>query len=214
MSAIRILVVDDHEVIRRVICSLLSSDPTLDVVCQTADGEQAVLKAQELQPDLVLLDISLPGISGIEAARRIRSSSPNSHIIFLSQHDSLQVVESAMRMGGHGYVAKIDAGSELLNAIRIVSAGEQFVSQTHRLPGLENGSAWLRRDSTESELRSSPISPRRSPAEGETPSRQPARCRRYFYFYFSKNLWIPDFPDDSRADLPPPSNTKVTFVLP
>jgi DNA-binding NarL/FixJ family response regulator len=129
MSAIRILVVDDHEVIRRVICSLLSSDPTLDVIGQTADGEQAVLKAQELQPDLVLLDISLPGISGIEAARRIRSSSPNSHIIFLSQHDSLQVVESAMRIGGHGYVAKSDAGSELLNAIRIVSAGEQFVSQ-------------------------------------------------------------------------------------
>ena len=129
MSAIRILVVDDHEVIRRVVCSLLSSDPTLDVVCQTADGEQAVLKAQELHPDLVLLDISLPGISGIEAARRIRSSSPNSHIIFLSQHDSLQVVESAMRIGGHGYVAKIDAGSELLNAIRSVNAGEQFVSQ-------------------------------------------------------------------------------------
>jgi DNA-binding NarL/FixJ family response regulator len=129
MSAIRILVVDDHDVIRRVICSLLSSDPTLDVVCQTADGEQAVLKAKELQPDLVLLDISLPGISGIEAARRIRSSSPNSHIIFLSQHDSLQVVESAMRMGGHGYVAKTDAGSELLMAIRSVSAGEQFVSQ-------------------------------------------------------------------------------------
>ena len=129
MSAIRILVVDDHEVIRRVICSLLSSDPTLDVVCQTADGEQAVLKAKELQPDLVLLDISLPGMSGIEAAARIRSSSPNSHIIFLSQHDSLQVVESAMRMGGHGYVAKTDAGSELLNAIRTVSAGQEFVSQ-------------------------------------------------------------------------------------
>ena len=129
MSAIRILVVDDHEVIRRVICSLLSSDPTLDVVCQTADGEQAVLKARELQPDLVLLDISLPGMSGIEAAKRIRSSSPNSHIIFLSQHDSLQVVESAMRMGGHGYVAKTDAGSELLMAIRTVSAGQEFVSQ-------------------------------------------------------------------------------------
>ena len=129
MSAIRILVVDDHEVIRRVICSLLSSDPTLDVVCQTADGEQAVLKAKELQPDLVLLDISLPGISGIEAAKRIRKISPNSHIIFLSQHDSLQVVESAMRMGGHGYVAKIDAGSELLRAISTVSAGGQFISQ-------------------------------------------------------------------------------------
>src|SRR6476620_12268266 len=126
MPPVQILVVDDHRVVRRAICQLLSSDPILNVVCETADGEQAVLKAKELQPDLVLLDISLPGISGIEAARRIRSSSPNSHIIFLSQHDSLQVVESAMRMGGHGYVAKTDAGSELLNAIRTVSAGERF----------------------------------------------------------------------------------------
>ncbi|MGH9502957.1 MAG: response regulator [Terriglobales bacterium] len=129
MSAIRILVVDDHEVIRRVICSLLSSDPSLDVVCQTADGEDAVLKAQELQPDLVLLDISLPGISGFEAARRIRRVSLNSNIIFLSQHDSPQVVETAMSVGGQGYVAKIDAGFELLKAIRAVSEGKRFISQ-------------------------------------------------------------------------------------
>jgi DNA-binding NarL/FixJ family response regulator len=129
MSVIRILVVDDHEVIRRAICSLLSSDPVLDVVCQTADGEQAVLKAEELHPDLVLLDISLPGISGIEAARRIRGVSPNSQIIFLSQHDSRQMVEDAVRAGGHGYVAKMDAGSDLLRAIRIVREGRRFVSQ-------------------------------------------------------------------------------------
>ncbi len=142
MSAIRILVVDDHEVIRRVICSLLSSDPTLNVIGQTADGEQAVLKAQELQPDLVLLDISLPGISGIEAARRIRSSSPNSHIIFLSQHDSLQVVESAMRMGGHGYVAKTDAGSDLLKAIRAVHEGKRFVSERIASMGWRAEASW------------------------------------------------------------------------
>lgn len=129
MYPIRILVVDDHEVVRRVICSLLSSDPALDVVCQTADGEGAVKKAEELQPDLVLLDISLPGISGIEAGRRIRGVSPNSYIIFLSQHDSLQMVEDALRVGGHGYVTKMDAGAELLKAIRTVSAGKRFVSQ-------------------------------------------------------------------------------------
>jgi DNA-binding NarL/FixJ family response regulator len=129
MSVIRILVVDDHAVIRRAICSLLSNDPILDVVCQTADGEQAVLKAEELQPDLVLLDITLPGISGIEAARRIRSVSPNSRIIFLSQHDSRQMVEDAVRAGGHGYVAKMDAGSDLLKAIRAVREGKRFVSQ-------------------------------------------------------------------------------------
>ena len=129
MSVIRILVVDDHEVVRRAICSLLTNDSTLDVVCQTADGEQAVVKAEELQPDLVLLDISLPGISGIEAARRISRVSPNSHIIFLSQHDSLQMVEDALRAGGHGYVAKMDAGSELLKTIRSVREGKRFVSQ-------------------------------------------------------------------------------------
>jgi two-component system response regulator NreC len=129
MPVIQILVVDDHEVVRRVICSLLSSDPILNVVCQTADGEQAVEKAQELQPDLVLLDISLPGISGLEAARRIRKVSPKSQIIFLSQHDSLQIVRDALNVGGHGYVAKIDAGVELLKAIRAVREGKWFVSQ-------------------------------------------------------------------------------------
>jgi two-component system, NarL family, response regulator NreC len=121
--------VDDHPVVRRAICSLLSSDPVLDVVCQTADGEEAVLKAEELQPDLVLLDISLPGISGIEAAKRIRGVSPKSQIIFLSQHDSLQIVEDAVRVGGHAYVAKMDAGSDLLKAIRSVREGKRFVSQ-------------------------------------------------------------------------------------
>lgn len=129
MSSMRILVVDDHEVVRRVICSLVSSDPALDVVCQTADGEGAVEKAEELQPDLVLLDISLPGISGIEAGRRIRKVSPDSYIIFLSQHDSLQMVKDAMRVGGHGYVTKMDAGAELLKVIRAVSEGKRFVSQ-------------------------------------------------------------------------------------
>ena len=118
MSTIQILVVDDHAVVRRVMCSLLSSDPLLSVICEAADGEQAVQQAEELHPDMILLDISLPGISGIEAAKRIRRVSPNSQIIFLSQHDSLQMVKDALRTGGHGYVAKIDAGSELLKAIR------------------------------------------------------------------------------------------------
>ncbi len=129
MSLVEILVVDDHAVVRRAICSLLSKDPVLNVICQTADGEQAVQKAEEFQPDLILLDISLPGISGIEAARRIRRVSPKSRIIFLSQHDSLQMVKDALKVGGHGYVAKIDAGTELLNAVRAVHDGKQFVSQ-------------------------------------------------------------------------------------
>jgi len=129
MLPVQILVVDDHPVVRRAICSLLCSDPVLNVVCEAADGEQAVQKAEELQPDLVLLDISLPGISGIEAARRLLRVSSKSRVIFLSQHDSLQMVRDAMNTGGHGYVAKIDAGAELLHAIRSVREGKQFVSQ-------------------------------------------------------------------------------------
>ena len=129
MPSVQILVVDDHHVVRRAICSLLSGDPILNVICETTDGEQAVRKAEELQPDLILLDISLPGISGIEAARRIRRVSARSHIIFLSQHDSLQMVKDALSTGGHGYVAKSDAGLELLDAIRAVREGKRFVSQ-------------------------------------------------------------------------------------
>jgi DNA-binding NarL/FixJ family response regulator len=129
MSAVRVLVVDDHTLVRHSICSLLSQEPTLDVICQTADGEEAVKKANELQPDLILLDIGLPGISGIEAARQIRKVSPKSQIIFLSQHDSSHMVNESLRVGGHGYVAKIDAGSELVKAIRTVREGGRFVSQ-------------------------------------------------------------------------------------
>ena len=128
-SVVHVLVVEDHPVVRRAVCALLSSDPILNVVCEAADGEQAVQKAEELQPDLVLMDISLPGISGIEAARRIRRVSTKSSIIFLSQHDSLQMVKDALNVGGHGYVAKIDAGQELLKAISLVREGKQFVSQ-------------------------------------------------------------------------------------
>jgi DNA-binding NarL/FixJ family response regulator len=90
MPALRLLVVDDHAIVRRSICFLLAQELTLDVICQTTSGEDAVTKAEELQPDMVLLDIGLPGINGIEAARQIRNVSPKSRIIFLSQHDSLQ----------------------------------------------------------------------------------------------------------------------------
>lgn len=129
MPAVRLLVVDDHAIVRRSVCSLLSHDPRLDVICQTTSGEDAIKKAYELQPDVVLLDIGLPGISGIEAARQIRKVSPKSQIIFLSQHDSVHIAIAALKAGGHGYVTKADAGLELMKAIRTVLEGTVFVSQ-------------------------------------------------------------------------------------
>ena len=135
MPKLRVLVVDDHAVVRRVVCALLSQDPTLDVICQTATGEDAVIKAAELRPDLIVLDIGLPGISGIEAARQIRQVSPTSKIIFLSQHDSLQMAREALGVGGRGYVTKIDAAAELLTAIRSLECGDFFVSERLRNQG-------------------------------------------------------------------------------
>ena len=128
MPSTRVLVVDDHSAVRRAICHLLSVDQSIDVICQTSDGEDAVKKAALLQPDLILLDISLPGITGIEAARQIRKVSPDSNIIFLSQHDSLQMVREALR-NGHGYVTKSDAALQLLEAVRSVRNGSLFVSK-------------------------------------------------------------------------------------
>jgi DNA-binding NarL/FixJ family response regulator len=128
-ATISVLVVDDHELVRRGICTILASDPTLAVIGQTSDGEEAVKKAEELQPEIVLLDINLPGISGIEAARRIRKVSPSSRVIFISQHDTLQMAKQGFSTGAHGFVAKIDAALDVLNAIRTVREGKRFVSQ-------------------------------------------------------------------------------------
>jgi DNA-binding NarL/FixJ family response regulator len=130
VTPIRILLVDDHEIARRSIRSVLSRQAGLDVIGETADGEEAVKKAEELHPTIILLDISLPGISGIQAARQIRAVSPNSRIIFVSQHDSIQTAKDALSVGAHGYVVKSDAGRDLLMAIGTVYEGRTFVSRT------------------------------------------------------------------------------------
>jgi DNA-binding NarL/FixJ family response regulator len=127
-----VFVADDHPVVREMICSLLSQEPALRVICQIADGEEAVEKADELRPDLILLDIGLARITGIEAARRIRKVSPESKIIFLSQFDSLHMASEVLKLGGHGFVAKIDAGSDLLIAVRTVCAGRPLRESTDR----------------------------------------------------------------------------------
>jgi DNA-binding NarL/FixJ family response regulator len=129
VRSVRVLVVEDNAFVRRSICSLLSGDSALEVVCETADGDEAIAKAEELLPDVVLLDIRLHGISGIEAARQIRRVAPESRIIFLSQFDSIQIAREAMQTGAHGYIVKSDAGQDLLRGIHAVRRGEDFVSQ-------------------------------------------------------------------------------------
>ena len=129
MSSVRVLVVEDYEPFRRFICSTLGKRPELQVICSVSDGLEAVQKAEELQPDLILLDIGLPKLNGIEAARRIRKLSPESKILFLSQESSADVVQEALNLGALGYVVKAHAGSELLAAVEAVRRGRQFVSR-------------------------------------------------------------------------------------
>jgi DNA-binding NarL/FixJ family response regulator len=128
MSSVRILVVEDYEPFQRFICSTLGKCPELQVICSASDGLEAVQKAEDLQPDLILLDIGLLGLNGIEAARRIRKVSPNSKILFLSQESSADVVQAALNLGALGYVVKARAESELLTAVEAVRKGMRFVS--------------------------------------------------------------------------------------
>jgi DNA-binding NarL/FixJ family response regulator len=128
MSSLRVLVVEDFSPFRRFICSTLQKLPDLRVICEVSDGLEAVQKAQDMKPDLILLDIGLPGLNGIEAARRIRKLVPESKIIFLTQESSPEVVREALSLGAAGYVAKTRAGSELLPAVEAVISEKQFVS--------------------------------------------------------------------------------------
>lgn len=127
MALVRVLVVEDFEPFRRFIASTLQERPEMQIVCEVFDGLVAVEKAQELQPDLIVLDIGLPTLNGIEAARRIRKVSPDSKILFMSQESAAYAVQEALRSGGLGYVVKAHAGSELLAAVEAVLQGEQFV---------------------------------------------------------------------------------------
>jgi DNA-binding NarL/FixJ family response regulator len=122
-----VLIVDDYEPWRRFVSSTLRRRPEFEVVGEVSDGLEAVEKAAELKPDLILLDVGLPKLNGIEAARRIRKLSPDSKILFVSQQSSFEVVEEALWVGARGYLVKADAGSELLTALNAVVRDERFI---------------------------------------------------------------------------------------
>jgi DNA-binding NarL/FixJ family response regulator len=128
LPPIRVLVVEDHKDWRNLVRLLFQMRPEWQVICEVSDGVEAVQMAGELRPDLILLDIGLPTLNGIEAARQIRQLSPNSKIVFLTMDDSLDVVQVALGTGALGYVYKADAGSELLPAVEAILRGERFVS--------------------------------------------------------------------------------------
>ena len=126
--SIRVLLVDDYAPFRQFARSALEKNPDLQIISEVSDGLEAVQKAQQLQPDLILLDIGLPSLNGIEVARRIRKHSPRSKILVVSENRSWDMAEEAMRSGADGYVVKSDAASDLLPAVESILNGKQFVS--------------------------------------------------------------------------------------
>ena len=127
-APIRILVVDDYAPWCRFLRLTLLAHEELQVIGEFTDGPEAIEKAKELQPDLILLDIGLPTLNGIEAARRIRELSPKTKILFVSENRSPDIAEEALRTGAGGYVAKADAVRDLLPAINAVLEGKRFIS--------------------------------------------------------------------------------------
>lgn len=128
MPKVRILVVDDLDLWRDFISDMLQKEPSFEVICRAVDGLEAVQAAKQHQPTVALLDIGLPGMSGIEAARSIKTIAPQTEIVFLSEQRDTEVIQMALDLGS-GYVLKSDAASDLITAIHSVAKDEIFVSR-------------------------------------------------------------------------------------
>jgi DNA-binding NarL/FixJ family response regulator len=128
MPSIRVLVVEDFAPFSQFIRSRLADRPDLQVIGEASDGLEAVQKAEILEPDLVFLDVGLPTLNGIEAARQIRKLAPQSKIVFVTQESSCEVVEEALHLGAWGYVLKTRAAVDLLPAVDAALEGRYFLS--------------------------------------------------------------------------------------
>ena len=125
---IRILLVDDHAILRAGLRALLRAEADIEVVDEASDGKEAVAKTEELSPDIVLMDISMPVMNGLEATRRIHQSCPGVKVLVLTIHDNEEYLFQVLEAGGSGYLVKKSAATELISAIRAVHRGEAFLS--------------------------------------------------------------------------------------
>ena len=124
---IRILIVDDHTILRAGIRALLELYPDMQVVGEAGDGETALLRCRELQPDVVLMDIAMPGMNGLAATRQLVESCPHSRVLILTQHENKEYILPALKVGAAGYILKRAADTELVTAIRAVAAGKSYL---------------------------------------------------------------------------------------
>ncbi|HET7600078.1 MAG TPA: response regulator transcription factor [Gemmatimonadales bacterium] len=127
-EVIRVLVADDHAVVREGIRHVLERETGFDVVAEAASGTEALALAEQHRPDVAVLDISMPGLTGLELATRLRQTLPETRVLILSMHDNTEYVLEAVRAGAHGYLLKDTAATELRRALRAVRGGEAFFS--------------------------------------------------------------------------------------
>ena len=128
MAPIRVMVVEDSLPFRQFICKTVANRPDLQIICEVGNGLQAVQKAEQLKADVIFLDIGLPTLNGIAAARQIRKLVPKSKIVFVSQESDADIVQQALGFGAWGYVLKSRAASDLLAAVEAACEGRHFVS--------------------------------------------------------------------------------------
>jgi DNA-binding NarL/FixJ family response regulator len=132
IMAIRILLVDDHPIVRQGLKTLLAGHPGWEVIGEASDGVEAVDKAESLSPDVMVLDVTMPRMNGLEACRLIRQKAPGMEILFVTQHDSPQMMREALEAGARGYVVKSNAARDLLAAVEAVSQHRVFTALNRR----------------------------------------------------------------------------------
>lgn len=128
MTQIRVLVVDDHVIVREGLRQVLQADGEFDVVAEAANGTEALAFAERLHPDIVLLDITMPGDSGLVVAQQLRERVPSARVLMLSVHDDAEYVMESVRAGAHGYLRKDTTPGELRAAVRAVASGNGYFS--------------------------------------------------------------------------------------
>jgi DNA-binding NarL/FixJ family response regulator len=126
--AVRILLVDDHPVVRQGLRTLLAGRSELEVIDEASDGIEAVAKTAEMQPDVVVLDVTMPRMNGIEACRIMKQTNPEIEILFVTQHDSPQMLREALAAGARGYVVKSNLARDLVEAVEAVSRHHEFTA--------------------------------------------------------------------------------------
>lgn len=128
----KIIVVDDHAVIRRSVQGILRPFPEWELCGEAADGQEAIRLAQAIKPEIIIMDVSMPGLNGLEATRIIRNILPETKILLLTLHSSTELVRSGLRAGARGYVLKSDAEHELVRALNVLAGDGTYVS-----PGID-----------------------------------------------------------------------------